>query len=90
VLRPPVDSWLGQLDGAGALARSAAWTDNALALGAPIADDGLVRERSVAVDARQSALRAARLFAVPLPSGAVFTERYLAGSTQLDCLSEIF
>lgn len=123
VLRPPVDSWLGQLDGAGALARSAAWTDNALApcsvlrslmmasrvsalwqsmldgsLRAPAPDDPIIgRYASVLsegtvprTDPDQTMQITARLFAVPLTSGAVFTERYLAGSTQLDCLSEIF
>jgi hypothetical protein len=33
---------------------------------------------------------AARLFAVPLTAGVALTERYLEGSTQLDCVNEIF
>jgi hypothetical protein len=123
VLRARVDSWLGELDRAGAMTRPAAWTDNALApcsvlrslmmasrvsalwqsmldgsLRAPAPEDPIVgRYASVLsegtvprTDPDQTMQITARLFAVPLTSGATFTERYLAGSTQLDCLREIF
>ena len=123
VVRPSVDAWLRDFDGAGAMARSAAWTDNPLApcsvlrslmmaarvsslwqsmldgsLSAPKPEDPIIgRYASVLSegtvprsDPEQTMQITARLFAVPLTSGPGLTERYLAGSTQLDCVNEIF
>lgn len=123
VLRPAVDAWLNDFDGAPAMARSAAWTANPLApcsvlrslmmasrvsslwqsmldgsLRAPAPEDPIVgRYASILSDGTiprndpdQTMQITARLFAVPLTAGPVFTERYLAGSTQLDCVNEIF
>ena len=123
VPRPSVDVWLSDFDGAGAMARSASWTDNPLApcsvlrslmmasrlsslwqsmlegsLRPPPPEDPIVgRYASVLSegtvpreDPDQTMQIAARLFAVPLTAGVAFTERYLEGSTQLDCVNEIF